>query len=212
MNRNSAAGQQSGLREQKKRETRERIAATARELFVQHGFDGVTVAQVAQTAGVSEATVFNYFPTKDDLFFGGGLEEFQARTLAAVRDRVAGESVIAAFRRFTLDNVRHAADPNATELITTAAQIVGASPSLQAREREIVAMTTDALADVLESEGLGRLEAWVIANALMGVQRAIVAEVRAEVLAGRRGRALTSRVRLQADLALRRLESGLSAG
>ena len=91
-------GEDGGLRARKKRETRERIAASARELFVAHGFDRVTVIDVARAAQVSEATVFNYFPTKDDLFFDGGLEQFQAATLAAVRDRPAGESAIAAFR------------------------------------------------------------------------------------------------------------------
>ncbi|TCM46074.1 TetR/AcrR family transcriptional regulator [Kribbella sp. VKM Ac-2568] len=210
MNRTEVSGRPGGLREQKKQETRERIAATARALFQQHGYDSITVARVAVAAGVSEATVFNYFPTKDELFFGGGLEEFEGRTLAAVRDRRAGESVIAAFRRFTLQNIRHAADPKATELIVTAARIVAGSPTLQARERELVATTTDSLAALLRTEDVGRLEAWVIANALIGVQRAIVAEVRAEVLAGRHGAALTNRVRRQAERALNHLESGLA--
>jgi AcrR family transcriptional regulator len=156
---------------------------------------------------VSEATVFNYFPTKDDLFFGGGLEQFQAATLAAVRDRPAGESAIAAFRRFTVANVAHVADPQAVDLIVTAARVVADSPSLQAREREIVATTTDDLADLLYSEGTGRMEAWTIANALIGVQRAIVAEVRAEVLAGRHGQRIITRIQRDADRLLANLES-----
>jgi AcrR family transcriptional regulator len=195
-----------GLRARKKRETRERIAEVARELFVAQGFDAVTVVEVARAAQVSEATVFNYFPTKDDLFFGGGLEQFQAATLAAVRDRSAGESAIAAFRRFTVTNVAHTADPGAVELITTAARVVAGSPSLQAREREIVATTTDDLAAFLRAEGVDRMTAWAIANALIGVQRAIVSEVRAEVLAGRHGPDLVTRVQKNADLVLARLE------
>lgn len=196
-----------GLRAQKKRETRERIAEVARELFVAQGFDAVTVVDVARAAQVSEATVFNYFPTKDDLFFGGGLEQYQAATLDAVRDRPAGESAIAAFRRFTVANVAHTADPGATELITAAARVVDGSPSLQAREREIVAATTDELAGLLRSEGVDRLKAWAIAHALIGVQRAIVAEVRAEVLAGNHGPALVTRVQGTADFLLSQLES-----
>ncbi|WP_406050530.1 TetR/AcrR family transcriptional regulator [Kribbella sp. NBC_00889] len=199
-----------GLRARKKRETRERIAAAARELFVAHGFDAVTVVDVARAAQVSEATVFNYFPTKDDLFFGGGLEQFQATTLAAVSDRPAGESAIGAFRRFTIANVAHAADPGAVDLITTAARVVAGSPSLQAREREIVAATTDALATLLRSEGTGRMESWAIANALVGVQRSIVTEVRAEVLAGRHGPQLVARVQHGADILLARLESAFN--
>jgi AcrR family transcriptional regulator len=208
---NGVSAGRTGLREQKKRETRERIAAIARELFERHGYERVTVAQVALAAGVSEATVFNYFPTKDELFFGGGLEQFQAAMLAAVRERPAGESAITAYRRFTLQNIRHAADPNAAELILAGARIVASSQSLQARERELVAATTDALAETLATNTAGgRFEAWVIANALMGVQRAIVAEVRAEVLAGRHGTALTTRVRRYAVRAFDRLESGLA--
>lgn len=199
-----------GLRARKKRQTRERIAAVARELFVAHGFDAVTVVDVARSAQVSEATVFNYFSTKDDLFFGGGLEQFQAATLAAVRDRPDGESAIGAYRRFTIANVAHAADPGAVDLITTAARVVAGSPSLQAREREIVAATTDVLATLLRSEGTGRMEAWAIANALVGVQRSIVTEVRAEVLAGRHGPQLVARVQHGADILLARLESAFN--
>lgn len=199
-----------GLRARKKRETRERIAAVARELFVAQGFDAVTVVEVARAAQVSEATVFNYFPTKDELFFGGGLEQFQAVTLEAVRDRPAGESAIAAFRRFTIANVVHAADPGAVDLITTAARVVDGSPALQAREREIVAATTDSLAELLQAEGTDRLQAWAVANALIGVQRAIVAEVRTEALAGRHDPGLVARIQRESDSLLAKLETAFS--
>jgi len=199
-----------GLRARKKRETRERIAAVARELFVAQGFDAVTVVEVARAAQVSEATVFNYFPTKDELFFGGGLEQFQVATLDAVRDRPADESAIAAFRRFTIANVVHAADPGAVDLITTAARVVDGSPALQSREREIVAATTDSLAQLLQAEGMNHLQAWTAANALIGVQRAIVTEVRTEVLAGRHGPRLVARIQHESDEVLAKLETVFS--
>ena len=199
-----------GLRARKKRETRERIAATARDLFVTHGFEQVTVVDVARAAQVSEATVFNYFRTKDELFFGGGLEQFQATTLAAVRDRPAGESATAAFRRFTVANVAHAADPGAAELIISSARVVHRSTALQAREREIVATTTNELAELLHDEGISRMESLVMANALIGVQRAIVSEIRSEVLAGRHGPDLADRVQREADSMLARLELAFS--
>jgi AcrR family transcriptional regulator len=60
--------QPSGLRERKKRQTRQLIADTARRLFAERSFEDVTVAEVAGAADVAEATVFNYFPTKEDLF------------------------------------------------------------------------------------------------------------------------------------------------
>src|SRR5436853_609935 len=58
-----------GLRERKKRKTRESIANAAARLFTERGFEVVTVAEVARAAEVSEQTVFNYFPTKEDLVF-----------------------------------------------------------------------------------------------------------------------------------------------
>src|SRR5436190_19787947 len=92
---------QTGLRERKKEQTRQLIASTARQLVAERGFDPVTVAQVARAADVSEATVFNYFPTKEDLFYSG-LEAFEEELLGSIRDRAAGESVLAAFGRFVL--------------------------------------------------------------------------------------------------------------
>src|SRR6266571_9052080 len=90
-----------GLRELKKTQTRQLIADTAWRLFADRGFDRVTVAEVAREAQVAEATVFNYFPTKEDLFYFR-LEAFGARLLDAIRNRGADEPVIVAFRRYLL--------------------------------------------------------------------------------------------------------------
>src|SRR5436305_9024071 len=87
-----------GLRETKKLQTRELIAGEAMRLFVMRGFDHVTVAEVAAAAHVSEKTVFNYFPTKEDLFFDE-VPEREAAMLDAIRNRAAGESVLDALRR-----------------------------------------------------------------------------------------------------------------
>ncbi len=62
----------------------------------------VTVAEIAREADVSEATVFNYFPTKEDLFYSR-LEAFEEELLEAIRQRQPGESVLAAFRGFLLN-------------------------------------------------------------------------------------------------------------
>src|ERR671937_3299296 len=90
-----------GLRERKKQRTRELIAETARRLFAERGFDRVTVAEVARAAEVSEQTVFNYFPSKEDLVYWR-LESFEDELLTTIREREPGESVLAAFRRFVL--------------------------------------------------------------------------------------------------------------
>lgn len=57
-----------GLRERKKRQTRQYISDVATGLFLERGFEAVTVAEVADAANVSVNTVYNYFPAKEDLF------------------------------------------------------------------------------------------------------------------------------------------------
>src|SRR5436189_161830 len=90
-----------GLRERKKQRTRELIAETARRLFAARGFERVTIAEVAREADVSEQTVFNYFPTKEDLVYWR-FEGFEDELLTAIRRRDCGESVLRAFGRFVL--------------------------------------------------------------------------------------------------------------
>src|SRR5919106_4490102 len=89
-----------GLRARKKRVARETIAAAARRLFAERGFDTVTVAEVAAAADVSEKTVFNHFPTKEDLAFAGR-EEGLAQVVAAIAERPPGSSVLDVFRTIT---------------------------------------------------------------------------------------------------------------
>src|SRR3954447_2085368 len=88
------------LRERKKRATRDAIAATARRLFAERGFDDVTVAEIAAAADVSEKTVFNHFATKEDLAFAGG-EARLNQLLADIAQRPAGTSVLDVFRATT---------------------------------------------------------------------------------------------------------------
>lgn len=80
-----------GLRERKKRLTRQRISDIATALFVAHGFDAITVAQVAEKVGVSEKTVYNYFTTKESLVFDQADQQLADAT-AAVRNRRPGVS------------------------------------------------------------------------------------------------------------------------
>jgi AcrR family transcriptional regulator len=133
-----------GLRERKKQRTRLLISETARRLFVERGFDAVTVAEVAREADVSEGTVFNYFPTKEDLFYSG-TEAFEAQLIDALGSRPAGEAVLDAFRRVVLAGIPRLARDDAVDLAATAARIIGSSRALRAREREIVARYTKQL-------------------------------------------------------------------
>lgn len=63
----TVAGVEGGLRERKKRHTRRLIAQTAARLFAERGYEQVAIVDVARAAEVAEKTVYNYFPTKEDL-------------------------------------------------------------------------------------------------------------------------------------------------
>jgi AcrR family transcriptional regulator len=200
-----------GLRERKKEQTRQLIADTARELFAERGFDAVTVAEVARAADVSEATVFNYFPRKEDLVYGR-LESFEDELLAAVRDRAPGESALKAFARFVLEPRGLLAGKNADEELLAITRMIAESPALLAREEEIFLRYTRSLASLLAEETGSRpddVEPWVAANALMGVHRGLIVYVRGRVLAGRRNPRLAREVRAQGERALALLQSGL---
>ena len=88
--------QEPGLRERKKERTRRQIAEPPDACSANAASRPCTVAAVAAAAEVSEATVFNYFPSKEDLFYSG-LEVFEENLLSAIRYRASGQSALAAF-------------------------------------------------------------------------------------------------------------------
>jgi AcrR family transcriptional regulator len=201
-----------GLRQRKKQQMRRLIFETASRLFAERGFDAVTVAEVARAADVSEMTVFNYFPTKEDLCFAG-MAFFEERLLDAVRTRATGVSAPAAFRRLVVDGCSQLAAEENAEVIAKAAALIGGSPALQVREREIVARYTQQLAELLAAETGAHpddVEPQGVASALMGTHRALVAHVRSSAVAGRRGPRLAAEARSQARRAFARLDSGLA--
>jgi AcrR family transcriptional regulator len=202
---------QLGLRERKKRETRRVIFESAQKLFAGRGFEAVSVAEIARAANVSEVTVFNYFPTKEDLYYGG-MAAFEDGLLEAVRARRRGEPAAKAFRRAVLDSAENLLSKERAVAIAKASKVIAASPSLLAREREIAERYTSLLAELLAAEagaGPQDVEAMAVASALMGAHRAGVAYVRKEVLAGRRGTALAEGFKAQVTRAFARLERGL---
>jgi AcrR family transcriptional regulator len=206
-----------GLRELKKEQTRQLIATTAFRLFADRGFDRVTVAEIAREAQVAEATVFNYFASKEDLFYSR-LDALGARLIEAVGDRPPGEPALAAFRRALLAQEEgllaqaESGDAEALARLRTANRVVAGSPALIAREQQAMSRTANALAALLAAEtgaADGDIRPQVAANALLGVHRALIDHVRRRILAGDDASGLAAEVRELAAAAFALLEQGL---
>jgi AcrR family transcriptional regulator len=206
-----------GLRERKKQRTRQHISETARRLFAERGFEAVTVTEIAREADVAPATVFNYFPTKEDLFYSR-LEAFEDRLLAAVRGRPAGQGIPAAFADFLLGEggvltmESPGGDKQATEQVQTITRVITESPALLAREREVFDDYAEALTALLAEETgaePGDVLPRAVANALLGVHRALIAHVRELALAGEPAAGIRTSVREQAERAFAQLDRGL---
>ncbi|MEV0307913.1 TetR/AcrR family transcriptional regulator [Nonomuraea fuscirosea] len=93
-----------GRRERKKAATRAAILDAATALFLERGFDGVSVREIADQADVSPKTVFTHFPQKEALVFGDE-DERHERLVAAVRDRPPGSSISDALKAHYLAEI-----------------------------------------------------------------------------------------------------------
>jgi AcrR family transcriptional regulator len=208
-----------GLRELKKEQTRTLIADTAWRLFTDRGFDAVRVTEIAREARVSEATVFNYFPRKEDLLYSR-LEAFGERLVAAVDSRPSGTPVLDTVRTFLTRTSGLLAqvetgDDVALVRLRTVHRMIADSPALRAREQQAIADATTALAERLAAETDGPPEpagvtAYVAANALMGVHRALIDLVRRRVLSDESPDRLAADVRAYGEQAFALLAHGLA--
>jgi AcrR family transcriptional regulator len=193
-----------GLRQTKKAATRQQIADVAMRLFVVRGFDRVTVAEIAAEAGVSEKTVFNYFPSKEDLFF----DEVPARLqqlAEGIRNRPEGESVLGALRRMQLGMLTRLTSPGFVQFAGT----LEGSPALLAKEVDVMARFSQVLADSLQAEGLDERDARVVASLLMSVHRQFFRAARRLAIEGRSGPSAARRLRADIARSYELLEHGL---
>ncbi|MEV4052327.1 TetR family transcriptional regulator [Amycolatopsis sp. NPDC049688] len=173
-----------GLRERKKQATRLLISNVATGLFIERGFEEVTVAEIAEAAGVSKMTVFNYFPRKEDLFLDRHAERL-ARLTAVIRTRPPGMSPCEALRRD-----QHALLESGNPLSGAIAGgpgfwwVLTSSPALTARwyeqEREIAA----AFAEVLTEESGEAFRSRLVAGLLTTAITTIFAHAIARIAAG----------------------------
>jgi len=191
---------ETGLRERKKQQTREEIAAAAMRLFRERGFDSVTVAEIARAADVSEKTVFNYFPAKEDLIVHRGQEK-TAELVEAIRATTPGGSVVTPFRRAT-EELLDAVENEPVEEIVAIPRLVMNSHTLRERlfvgwEQEAAALAP-AIAEVLELEPDDLLAA-VMARSLSWTHRTIFRAAFSRLLAGEDQREVAAVLRAEAS-------------
>jgi AcrR family transcriptional regulator len=201
-----------GLREIKKRQTRSTIAQTAADLFRDRGFSAVTVDDVAAAANVSRQTVFNYFPTKEQMLFDRE-EEIEAALLALVRDQPDGASLVAAFRGHTRRFWERFA-----EVLSTGAEthgfweIVQASPALRDYAEASVGRQARRVGQELAHTWElppGDPLCQALARALCGVNAAILTTGLERLTAGEEHTVVVGDMLAQADRAYDLLEHGL---
>ena len=192
--------------------TRERIARIASRLFLERGFDAVTVAEVAREAGVSSVTVFNHFPRKEDLFLDRAADA-SGVLLAALHDRTTG--------RDALDSLHAAADDLAAHrhalsgLAPLAApffRTVAASPALIARAREVGFELESTLAGELERDPGFDGDAALLAALFIAGYRTVLVETARRVLAGDPEEELATDHRGRLDRLFAALRAGVSPG
>jgi AcrR family transcriptional regulator len=142
-----------GLRERKKRQTRQRISDTATALFLERGFDEVTVVEIARACEVSEKTVYNYFPTKESLL----LDREEGWTGAIRRALGPGGppgSPVAAVVRTVGDQLDLMLDPRPdgepplldASAVRGVSDLIRGTPSLRAADEEMTARIVDVAA------------------------------------------------------------------
>lgn len=205
-----------GLRERKKAETYRRLSETAVGLFLEHGFERVTVADVAAAAGVSKPTLFRYFPAKEDLVLHR-LADHEGEAGAVVAGRPPGSSPLAALRRHFLAGLDRR-DPvtglNDDPGVLAFHALLYGTPSLVARlhthqERDEAALA-EALASPDPGAGTGAgVEERLAAGQIVAVRRVLAQENWRLIAAGGRADDLAEEAARVAEAAFDQLCRGL---
>ncbi|WUJ70582.1 TetR/AcrR family transcriptional regulator [Kribbella soli] len=143
-----------GRRERKKAELRTRISEVATTLFLERGFDAVSVSEVAEAADVARPTVFAHFARKEDLLFDR-YPEAEALVVAAVNDRPDGASAVKALSDL-LVALADEGNPLSTIRGTFRRfwEVVSESRALQSRARELLQQIEQAIAAAMAHTGV----------------------------------------------------------
>ncbi len=142
-----------GLRELKKAKTRKVIGDTALRLFLEKGYDNVTVAEIAQLSEVSVTTLFKYFPCKESLVFDE-IEEYDEGLIRAVMSRPVGISVMDALHQFYLSVYGFKLSENevSSEMSSAFHQLTKATPELAEYSRRVWKGRAETLGQVIQKE------------------------------------------------------------
>jgi AcrR family transcriptional regulator len=204
-----------GLRDHKKRMMRQQISDTATWMFAERGYHAVRVADVADAVGVSEKTVYNYFPTKESLVFDRE-DEITADLVAALRDRGPGTSPVQAIVTYMdAEEGRYGAvPPEAIWMLRAFDELTTSTPELVAAGRAMTSRIISAIAETL-AEGLELdprdPEPQIMAHALMGLWELREGSMRRRIDEGLTDPELQAAVRSDVARAARVLETGLWA-
>jgi len=195
--------QPAGLRARKKARTRDAIADAAISLFLAHGFDQVSVNDIAAAAEVSKPTLFRYFATKEDLVLHR-FADHNGEAARVVRDREPGVSpVMALYRHFRagLDRYEPVTGLNDHPEVVAFHRLVFTTPSLAGRLTRYMLEDEVALADAL---GPG-IEARLRAAQVLAVQRVLARANWQKIADGRTASDVHSEAVADADLAFAQL-------
>jgi AcrR family transcriptional regulator len=205
-----------GLRERKKRLMREQLSDTAARMFMERGFDGLRVAEVAQACGVSEKTVFNYFPTKEALL----LDRLEG-TMTALRGLAdpAVPPVAAALRILDteLDGMTAAGDGDPAQWAAghrRFGDLIDAAPSLRAYRNDMMDRFVAVAAEMLAARARMPVEdpePQIAAAALLGLWRVQFQSLRRHLEEDTPIPEIRERVRADVQRAARVIEDGLGA-
>jgi AcrR family transcriptional regulator len=167
-----------GLRERKKRLTRQLISDTATRMFLEQGFDEVRVADVAAACEVSEKTVYNYFPTKEALIFDR-FEDMETDVRRALGPEAVTPSPVEAAVAVIIAELRSFGDwddagPFDPTMIRRFADLVQQTPALRAAQREMTDRVVQVAAEAMAARaGVNPAdpEPQIAANAIVGLWR-----------------------------------------
>ncbi|HEY1552891.1 MAG TPA: TetR family transcriptional regulator [Kofleriaceae bacterium] len=202
-----------GLRETKKSKTRLAISEVATAMFIERGFDAVTVAEVAAAAEVSPATIFNYFETKEDLFFDreGEMIAAQARVIS---ERAPGSTIVAAIHRQLRAAIDHELPGLIDRDVARFVATVQASPALRARARLAIEKLEASLAAAIAADTRAKPDdatPRLVAGMIVGIERVLLDGLRVHLERASSAATVKRALRRDCDRAFALLEAGLGS-